>query len=322
MNTRLSRHHCSRPAARTLVSGLLGLFIAVPLAMAFGEQDNEAHDRDEHVNREERKTAFSIEDFEKHGVGLATARRGVVGAGVELPAEVRPNADRLAHVAARFPGIVREVRKHIGDTVRAGDVLALIESENLSTYELKAAFDGTIIDKHISPGEAASRERPAFVIADLSSVWVNINVYQKVLPQVRLGQSVLISTTDDVQQAEGTISYLAPVVHQATRTATARVVLANADGVWRPGLFVVATIVVPTEADIVVPRRALHTLDGKTVLFVAEEDSFVARPVTVGTIGDTQAEITSGLRAGERFADEGSFLVKAELAKDAGGHHH
>lgn len=151
---------------------------------------------------------------------------------------------------------------------------------------------------------------------------MNINVYQKALPQIRTGQSALISTTDEEQQAEGTISYIAPVVDQATRTATARVVLANPDGVWRPGLFVIATVALPAEASVVVPRRALHTLEGKTVLFVVEGDSFVARPVTVGRVGRMRAEIASGLASGERFADQGSFLVKADLGKGTAEHSH
>jgi cobalt-zinc-cadmium efflux system membrane fusion protein len=289
------------------------LFLLQPTVVS-GEDDHDEHHEEPRV--------FKVAQFENFGVRLATAGPGVVDAGIELPAEVRPNADRLAHIAPRFPGIVREVRRSIGDVVRAGDVLALIESENLSTYELKAALEGTVIDKHITPGEAVSREQPAYIVADLSTVWVHINVYQKALPEVSVGQSATISTRDHRLEAEGTVSYLAPVVDQATRAATARVVLPNPDGVWRPGLFVIATVARPLEAPVVVPRRALHTMDGKTVLFVAEDDSFVARPVTVGEVGRTKAEILAGLSPGERFADEGSFLVKAELGKGTAEHHH
>jgi cobalt-zinc-cadmium efflux system membrane fusion protein len=104
--------------------------------------------------------------------------------------------------------------------------------------------------------------------------------------------------------------------------ASARVVLPNPDGVWRPGLFVTATVFNPVAADVVIPRRALQTLDGKTVVFVVADDHFVARPVTVGRVGRSRAEITAGLARGERFADERSFLVKAELAKGEAAHDH
>jgi membrane fusion protein, heavy metal efflux system len=283
---------------------------------------NEHGDHDVHDDHDDHDETFSVAVFERYGVRVATAAPGVVDAGIELPAEVRPNADRLAHVAPRFPGIVREVRKNVGDSVQAGDVLALIESERLSTYEVRAGFAGTVIDKHITPGEAVTRDEPAYIVADLSTVWVDVSVHQKALPRVQVGQSVVVSTSDGALEVAGTVSYLAPIVDQATRTATARVVLPNPDGRWRPGLFVIATVAHPVEAAIVVPRRALHRLDGRAVVFVVDDDTFVARPVTVGAVGRSNAQITSGLSAGERFADEGSFLVKAELAKGSAVHSH
>jgi cobalt-zinc-cadmium efflux system membrane fusion protein len=210
----------------------------------------------------------------------------------------------------------------VGDTVQAGEVLAIIESERLSTYELRAGFAGTVIDKHIAPGEAAAREEPAYIIADLSTVWVDVSVHQKALSRVQVGQSVVVATSDGTLEAAGTVSYLAPIVDQATRTATARVVLPNPDGRWRPGLFAIATVAHPVAASVVVPRRALHRLDDRPVVFVVADDTFVARPVTVGTVGRRNAQITAGLSAGERFADEGAFLVKAELGKSTAVHSH
>jgi len=278
--------------------------------------------REDHGENEHGEEGFSVEDFERFGVRIATAGPGQVDIGVELPGEVRPNADRIAHIAPRFPGVVREVRKHVGDTVRAGDVLAVIESDTLSPFELKAAFDGTVIDKHIAPGEAVSREQPAFIVADLATVWVNITVYQTVLPALRVGQPVVIEASHGKLEATGNVAYIAPVVDQATRTASARVVVPNPDGAWRPGLFVSATILTPVTAAVVVPRRALQTMEGKPVVFVAEGERFEPRPVSVGRLGRTKVEIVSGLSPGERFADERSFLVKAELGKDAAGHEH
>jgi cobalt-zinc-cadmium efflux system membrane fusion protein len=316
---------------------LMGILLAgLPARVALGSEEHEhgeheeadehGHDdpgHDEHGHDEHgEKRAFTVEDFERFGVRLVTAGPGEVDVGLELPGEVRPNADRIAHIAPRFPGIVREVRKQTGDQVRAGDVLARVESENLATYEIRAAFDGTVIDRHIAPGEAATREQPAFIVADLSTVWVDIRVYQTALPQVSLGQPVVITASHGAADAAGTISYVSPIVDQATRTATARVVLPNPDGVWRPGLFVTATVFNPVDAAVVVPRRALQTIEGKTVVFVVEGDGFEARPVTLGRVGRSRAEIIRGLSAGERLADERSFLVKAELAKGEFEHDH
>lgn len=275
---------------------------------------------DAHEEHESEARSFSVEDFERAGVRLTTAGPGQVDLGIELPGEVRPNADRIAHIAPRFPGLVREVRKHIGDTVKAGDVLAIIESENLSPFELRAAFDGTVIDKHIAPGEAVTREEAAFIVADLSSVWVMVSVYQNALQQVRTGQPVRIVASHGGEEAEGRVSYVSPVVDQATRTATARVVLPNPDGAWRPGLFVTATVLNPVAAPVVIPRRAVQTYEGRSTVFVADDEHFSPRVVALGRVGRTRVEVTSGLAPGERIADERSFLVKADLAKGEAEH--
>ena len=279
---------------------------------------SEDHDHEEG----EAAGSFSIADFERSGVRLATAGPGEVDIGVDLPGEVRPNGDRIAHLSPRFPGIVREVRKQIGDRVRAGETLAVVESESLSPFELTAAFDGSVIDKHISPGETVTREDTAFIVADLSTVWVMIDIYQSALPQIAVGQPVVLSAGHGSLEATGTVAYITPVVDQATRTAGARVVLPNPDGAWRPGLFVTATVYNPRQAPVVIPRRAIQTLEQRPVVFVVEGDRFEARPVTLGHTGRTRVEIVEGLSPGERFAEERSFLVKAELAKGEGGDAH
>ena len=316
-------------ATRT-VTGAAALALVARLflstASLAGDEHHEAQPHDEHQHEqpdgEHAPPTFSVQDFEKAGVRLASAAPGAIDIAIELPGEVRPNADRIAHLSPRFPGLVREVRRHIGDSVRAGDVLAVIESENLSTFELKTAFAGTIIDKHIAAGEFVGRDEAAFIVADLSTVWANISIYQSALVDVHLGQAVTVTASHGTLEANGTIGYIAPVVEQATRTASARVVLPNPDGAWRPGLFVTATVHKPHAAAIAIPRRAVHRIEGATAVFVADGDRFVVRPVDIGRSGRTRVEIVDGLAPGERFADEGSFLVKAELGKGESGHDH
>ena len=341
---------------------------------------------------------LSDEEIEEFGIEIRTAGPGRILLHVDLPGEVTVNADRLGHVVPRVPGIVREVRKTLGDTVRTGEVMAVLVSRELADaksaylaarerlelalanfrreqglwakkitseqeyleakqklaevrielrsaeqklhalgfseafleklpehsdvdftrYEIRAPFDGTVIEKHITTGEVLNAEAEAFVVADLSTVWVDLSVYQKDLPFVQIGQKAVVSAGPGLAEAQGIISYLGPIVGEKTRTAPARVVLPNPDGRWKPGLFVNARVAVKEEeAEIVVPKTAVQTMDGRPVIFVRTEQGFKPRPVSLGRSNDTNVAVVSGLGSGERYAAEGAFTLKAELAKEA-----
>jgi cobalt-zinc-cadmium efflux system membrane fusion protein len=265
------------------------------------------------------------EVLEEFGIEVATAGPGIVERSVSLPAEVRPNQDRLAHIAPRFPGLVREVRADIGDEVKAGQVLAVVESEALAPFPLKTLIDGVVIRKHITRGEPVSREQAAFVVADLRDVWIDISVYQKDLAEVEVGQPVHVSAGHGMHEADGHISYLSPVVDEATRTATARVVLPNPEGRWRPGLFVATRIrTAETEVSLAIPRTAPQQMGEETVVFVETSAGFVPRPVELGRRGEARVAVTRGLEPGERYVARGGFTLKSELAREtfSGGHAH
>ncbi|HHH27455.1 MAG TPA: efflux RND transporter periplasmic adaptor subunit, partial [Polyangiaceae bacterium] len=194
-------------------------------------------------------------------------------------------------------------------------------------YALVAPLSGTIVGWHLGVGEVLEEDARAFTIADLSSVWVNVTVYAKDLPRVRLGQRVLIRAEGIDHAVEGRISYLSQLVVEATRSATARVVLQEPGEAWRPGLFVTAEVEIDeVEADVVVPEGAVQRLEGKHVVFVREGNLIEARAVVLGRHGHAGSqpvvEIIDGLKAGEPFVDNNSFMIKAELGKSSAGHSH
>lgn len=287
--------------------------------------EDDVHDvHDDHDDHDDLGLVrLSPEEIREFGIQLRRATRGVIEMMLEMPGEVRPDADRLAHIVPRYSGIVTEVRAHIGDRVQKGQVLAIIESnESLAPFEVRTLLSGTVIGKHIALGEAAARDRDAFVIADLSNVWIDVTVYQRDLDRVRVGQTVRVLVGHEPID-EGAIVYLTPVVDDRTRTATARVVLPNDEGFWRPGMFVTAHVVVEkTEVPVAIPLTALQTLGGHPVVFVETDEGFAPEPVTLGRSGDVNVEVLAGLDAGERYVSAGGFTLKAELEKGAVGHGH
>lgn len=193
--------------------------------------------------------------------------------------------------------------------------------ERLAWYPLRAPFDGLVIEKHLTLGERHGDDSNAFTIADLSSVWVDINVFQKDLPQVRKGQRVWVSTVGGTS-AQGTVSFVAPIVDHKTRTALARVVLPNPDRQWRPGLFVNAELAVGGDgASIVVPKGAEQRMDGRAIVFVDEGHEFRAAAVSLGRRDASRVEVLSGLSPGERVVVEGAFELKAKIITSGLGAH-
>lgn len=271
---------------------------------------------------EEKVVRRSAEELARFGVTVQVAGSGRIDRGIELLGEIRPNGDTLAHIVPRFAGVALAVNKAVGNNVTNKDVLAIIQSnESLAPYELRSLIEGTIIEKHITRGEAVDRDTPSFVIADLSTVWIDLSVYQKDIHEVSVGQAVRISC-HGLPDADGTISYLAPVVDQPTRTAIARVVLPNPDRLWRPGLFVTGRIRDPIVSSIAIPRSAVQTMDGASSVFIKTDEGFEPRPVVIGLGGETMVEVVSGIEAGDPYVATNSFLLKADLGKAEAEHEH
>jgi len=193
----------------------------------------------------------------------------------------------------------------------------------LTRYEIRAPIDGVVVEKHLSLGEAVQGDAKIFVIADLSTVWVDMTVAAKDLGAVKTGQKADIQATAFAAQGSGTISYVGALVGEATRAATARVVLPNPDGVWRPGLQVKVQLVTGSvEVPVAVAAEAIQSLRDRTVVFGRYGNELEARPLELGRSDGKFIEVVSGLNASEVYAATNSFLIKADLEKSGASHDH
>jgi cobalt-zinc-cadmium efflux system membrane fusion protein len=239
----------------------------------------------------------SLTPEQVRAAGIETAIAGPVTVRVMRPLSGRvvANEDALAHVAPRFPGIVRSVHKHIGDAVAEGDLLAVIESnESLHPYEIRARLAGVVLERDVAPGEFVSTDRPILTVGNLSTVWVDLDVYRRDFAHLARGQRVWVDAEDGRAPAEAVISYLAPIGAENTQTLVARAVLANADGRWRPGQFVSARVLVQAvAAAVAVPLAAVQRLGEDQVVFVADGDVFEAQPVELGARDEESVEIVA-----------------------------
>lgn len=258
------------------------------------------------------------------GIEILSASGETLRDSIVLNGILQPNQEALVQVTPRFPGVVREIRKRIGDTVSKGELLAKIESnQSLTVYDMLSPIAGTVIDRQISLGEYASEQKPAFTVADISTVWVDMSVYRRDLPRVKMGDTVLIDVGDGGKPIEAKISYVSPVGSADTQSALVRAVIANEDLRLRTGLFVSARLILSAKkVPVAVKSSAIQTVENRNVVFVRNGSKFEVRDVELGARDPENVEIVFGLLEGDKYAAKNSFIVKAELAKGSATHEH
>lgn len=286
----------------------------------------DAHGSSEtHDEHEEGDGAIRLSDEQvsKAGIEIATAGPEVIRDQVPLYGTIVPNAERIRQVTARFPGVIQSVSKNVGDAVRKGERMAIVESnESLKAYPVVAPLSGVVTERNAYEGEQAT-DKPLFTVADLSTVWAEIALFPRDVSKVRIGQEVEIISSDGAVNAQGKVVYVAPLGTRANQTITARVLLDNEQGQWAPGLYVTAQVTASEKkAPVAVRNTALQTLEDGPVVFVRSEDEFQARVVRTGLRDSRWIEVLEGLQPGEQYAAQNSFIVKAELGKGSAEHEH
>jgi cobalt-zinc-cadmium efflux system membrane fusion protein len=272
----------------------------------------------------EGRTELSPEAIRAAGIVIETIGPATVTTRIRAHGRIVPNEDHLSHVIPRYPGVVTEVHKRLGDPVDRNEVLAIVEgNESLQRYEVRSAIAGTIIRKDVTPGGFAGEGESIYTVADLSTVWGDLNVYHQDFLRLRVGQPVMIETSKGIARAEGKIVYLSPFGAENTQTLLARVELPNPDGRWRPGLFASGEIVVEeVTVPLAVRTSALQTFRDWDVVFLNAGAIFQATPVQLGRRDDEWVEVLEGVEADQRYAAEGSFIIKADIGKSGAVHDH
>lgn len=371
-----------------------------------GVSGHSDHEDEGHNQHEQEAVQLTKAQLDEMGVKLGVAGPGALLEKLSLAGKVVLDPRRIAHIASPVSGVVQQVAVHVGDQVKTGDVLVVLNSRELAQtrssylaaqalldlakasfereqrlykqkiapeaeflqarqelreakinlnlaknqlraiglnpkelpaiaskpnqaltrYKLTAPISGTVISWHLTRGELfpVAQDNNPLVIADLSSVLVKLTVYPKDLEKIIAGQKVMVTSGNGQLKAAATIDYLSAVVNEKSHSATARVVLANPKGQWKPGMFVTGQVITKAwEGKVVVPATALQTIEGKTIVFKKTKQGFKPQPVEVGHVDDKQVEIISGLQTGDRYAAVNSFILKAEMLKDTfSGHHH
>jgi cobalt-zinc-cadmium efflux system membrane fusion protein len=269
--------------------------------------------------------AVTLSDAQVAGAGieLLTAGPRELRQTLRLDGLIQPNQETLVKVTSRFPGVIRSMVKRLGDKVVKDELLATVESnQSLTTFTLKAPMEGTVIDRDGTLGDFASEQRALFTIADLSTMWIDFAIHRRDFSRVRAGDAVLIDVGDGGEPVRARIDYLSPIGVSDTQSTVARAVVPNGGRLFA-GLFVTGRVVLSARpAAAAISTAALQTLDGKTVVFVRNGQSFAAREVVLGERDAEWIEVRSGMKAGDVYAAKNSFVIKAEIGKASAAHEH
>ena len=209
----------------------------------------------------------------------------------------------------------------MGMTQEEITTLSRSSPSQLRRYELRAPAAGTVLSHNTATGAYLSGGTAAYVLADLTTRWLEIDVPISFQAFICIGAAVHVSTSDGIQ-TDATVQYCKPIVEEKTRTLKVYATLPKQTP-WHVGTFVTAYIDgtrVPHA--LVIPKSAIQTIDGAAVVFVRTSDGFAIRPVTIGASDNEQVAIEEGLCSGESYASCNTFLLKAEHEKDEAEHEH
>jgi cobalt-zinc-cadmium efflux system membrane fusion protein len=349
-----------------------------------------AGDSKEHA--EEKGLVLSAEEISVAGIRVAPLQEQDVNNYLAVTATITANQDKLARVAPRVPGRLAKVMVNLGDSVKQGQPMALIDSievgearsayaqasserglakanldraeklyaeqiiaqkdylraraesekanavlraasekqqaygvgarsqsasGNTSIFAVTAPFSGSVIDKKAVLGELAQSDKPLFSVADLSTVWIETNLFEKDIGRVKVGAPATVTVTAYPGETfKGKVTYISSVMDKESRTIKARVDVPNADGRLKLEMFASASITTSGSSKaLLVPDEAVVLIQGQPTAFVQESGGFEARPVELGEKLRGQQALKSGIKAGEKVVVSGAYALKAKMLK-------
>lgn len=288
--------------------------------LAHSDHDHGHSDEQEHEEEERNHVVISKELADKSGIKTAIASEGVLQERIKLYGNIVADPLRLSHIQARYPGLIRSVKPTIGMRVKAGEVLATVESnESLREYPLLSPIDGTVVERHANAGEF-SADRVLFSILDERVLELHLQAFPTDAAKVKNGQAIVIYGNE--QEAHTKIEYITPR-YGDTPTLEVHAPVDNSAGNWVPNQAVEGWVsIAETPVAVRIENRALQSFRDWQVVFIKVGETYEIRPLELGRSDGTYTEVLSGLNAGDEYVVENTYVLKADLEKSGASHDH
>jgi len=193
-------------------------------------------------------------------------------------------------------------------------------NNNMTIY---AQFGGTVMERQLLPGSFIMPGDKLFTVSDLSTVWMYADLYEKDIAGVEIGQEVKVTSgAYPGETFSGLVTFINPVLDDATRTIKVRVEMGNPGGKLKPNLFVRATVNMPLAESLVIPVSSLLDTGTRKVVFVAQDaDTFIKRDIVTGQEADGYVQVLSGLQPDETVVTAAAFLIDSQTQLGQFGSH-
>jgi len=187
---------------------------------------------------------------------------------------------------------------------------------------IKAAIDATVVERHLTEGQFVQGDStPLVTLADLSSVWVLADVFERDLANVKVGQAADVTTLAyPNSHFAAEVSHISDVVDPNSRTVKVRLSVANRDGRLKPEMFASVDLLIDASRQgLAIPTKSVLTDDGHQMVYVkVGENSYKNRTVVVSTLDESRVRVIDGLKAGDEVVTDGALLLRYEQQKPGG----
>jgi len=278
-------------------------------------------DGDDDHCEEENELALRKKSQELIGLKTMETKLSYFTRKVPVIGQIAQDPESSSYVTVPSSGVLTECKVKIGGTVTKDETICVIKNGD-SLIEVKAPASGFVMSNSFKPGDKVDAVSSMHTIADLSNLWATLDVYEKDIALVKLGQKVSVKTIAYPGKTfQGEITFISPRVDEHTYTIKIRALIQNPDNLLKLGMFINADIFVESREEyIVLPQEAVQIIGEKRVVFIkTEEGKFIMRDVKVKDQTKNEIAIYEGLNEGEYVVVEGGFLLKSEFLKSEMG---
>ena len=302
-----------RPISSQMLTQLRGLFFlalftapgTLPAAFAHGEQIEVGSGARGPVQ-------LSAAQQKAIALQLAPVSSRPLSTVLNLNGEVQLLPNRQADVSLRISGQVKELYADLGQRVRTGQRLVLVQSRLVGdpppSVTINAPMSGVIDARNVVVGQAVEPNTALFHISDRSQVVVVGKVYEEDIGKVKTGQAAHVSVLSYPQQIfSGKVTLIDPNLDPLSRTVKVWIQLANPQGLLKPNMFARASVILRHNgAALTIPNSAIIEANGEKFVFVREGDKYNRVEVSIGASDDEYSEITDGVVPGDEVVTQGN----------------